>query len=85
MVNESLTYDADGRVTPDPEDERLAVFKEGWRKAVRGEEYGETAHEKLSWHNLGWRMGTLFGETSTELKDELYMWCVRQQKETIDG
>lgn len=29
---------------------------------------------------LGWRMGRLFGETDEELIDELYDWCVRQQK-----
>lgn len=83
MVNESLTYEADDRVIPDPEEERLAVFEEGWRKAVNGDEYGEHAHERLSWHNLGWRLGTLFGETSPELKAELYRWCVRQQQEAV--
>lgn len=81
MVNEALTYEDDGRVFPDPDDQRLEVFKEGWRKATSGEEYGEKAHNELSWHNLGWRLGKLFGETSGELKDEMYMWCVEQQRE----
>lgn len=79
MVNESLTYEEDGRIVPDPADERLDVFKEGWRKATTGEEYGDHAHQTLSWHNLGWRLGKLFGETPDELKEEMYHWCVKQQ------
>ena len=81
MVNESLTYEEDGRVVPDPDDQRLAVFKEGWRKANTGEEYGENAHRVLSWHNLGWRLGTLSGETSAEMQYKMYMWCVDEQRE----
>lgn len=81
MVNEALTYEEDDRVFPDPDDQRLDVFKEGWRKANQGEEYAENAHKELSWHNLGWRLGKLFGETSNELKDGMYMWCVKQQRE----
>ena len=84
MVNEALTFETDGRVVPDPEDQRLDVFKEGWRKATGGEEYGEHAHEELSWHNLGWRLGKLFGETATELQTEMYRWCVTQQREAQD-
>lgn len=84
MVNEALTFEEDSRVIPEPEDQRLDVFKEGWRKASTGEEYGEHAHEELSWHNLGWRLGKLFGETSIERKNELYHWCVEQQKEALE-
>jgi len=35
----------------------------------------------LSWHNLGWRMGMLFGDASGKLKREIYMWCVDRQRE----
>jgi len=82
MEYHGLTYDdeQDIRVHPDPEDDRLGAFKAGWTEAQKGEEYNADTLEQLSWHNLGWRLGMLFGETSTELKEELYLWCVSQQK-----
>lgn len=84
MEYHGLTYDEeqDIRVVPDPKDNRLGSFKAGWSEAEKGTEYTEETLQRLSWHNLGWRLGMLFDETPTELKEELYMWCVEQQKET---
>ncbi|SEH59404.1 hypothetical protein SAMN05192561_11055 [Halopenitus malekzadehii] len=75
-------WDEDQRVFPEPGNDRLGSFKAGWTKAENGQEFGQRALNGLSWHNLGWRLGMLFGETPTELKEELYQWCVQQQKET---
>jgi hypothetical protein len=72
--------DEDQRVFPEPGND--GSFKAGWTKAENGEEFGPRALEGLSWHNLGWRLGMIFGETPTELKEEIYRWCVEQQKET---
>lgn len=75
-------WDEDQRVFPEPGNDRLGSFKAGWTKAENGEEFGQRALEGLSWHNLGWRLGMIFDETPTELKEELYRWCVEQQKES---
>jgi len=75
-------WNKDQRVFPEPGNDRLGSFKGGWTKAEQGEEFGPRALEGLSWHNLGWRLGMIFEDTPTELKEELYQWCVEQQKET---
>lgn len=82
MVDDGLTYEPeqDIRVNPEVDGDRLGSFKAGWTKAEDGETFTAETLEQLSWHNLGWRLGTLFGETPTELKAELYDWCVRQQQ-----
>lgn len=84
---EGLTYDEDIRVAPDldsdgDENDRIGSFKAGWTKAENGEEFGSNTYESLSWHNLGWRLGKLFGESTPELKRELYEWCVKQQEQS---
>jgi len=75
-------WEEDQRVFPEPGNDRIGSFKAGWTKAEQGEEFGPRALEGLSWHNLGWRLGMIFDETPTELKKELYQWCVEQQKAT---
>lgn len=81
-----VTYDdnKDDRVFPRPRDDRLESFKAGWAKAIEGGNIQPSTLRNLSWHNLGWRMGMLFGETSGELKRELYMWCTDHQLETAE-
>jgi len=87
---EGLNYDPDQdiRVHPNPDvspeeddESRLRSFKAGWTKAEKGEEFTSDTLEKLSWHNLGWRLGMLSNGASGELKRDLYLWCVRQQHE----
>ncbi|MFA9517208.1 hypothetical protein ACERIT_08325 [Halopenitus sp. H-Gu1] len=72
----------DQRVFPRPGNDRLGSFKGGWTKAENGEEFGPRALNGLSWHNLGWRLGMIFEDTPTDLKKELYQWCVEQQRVT---
>jgi hypothetical protein len=36
----------------------------------------------LTWNNLGWRLGYMFGPTSDEMIGAIYDWCVRQQQST---
>lgn len=45
------------------------------------EDFGERAFRVLSRKNLGYRFGLLFGETSEQLQEELYYWCVEQMRE----
>ena len=77
-----LIFDEDVRHTnPDATGHRRGRFKAVWRKAVDGADYGESTLERLTWQNLGWRLGKLFGKADDSLKNELYDWCVRQQSE----
>jgi hypothetical protein len=77
-----LRFDRDIRSTdPNETGHRKARFCEGWRKGAVGERYGEESLKELTWDNLGYRLGTLFSDTSPGLVDELYDWCVRQQRE----
>jgi hypothetical protein len=77
-----LRFERDIRSTePDQTAHRQARFREGWRKGAAREQYGERSLRELTWDNLGYRLGVLFSETSSELMDELYDWCVRQQRE----
>ncbi|WP_439025780.1 hypothetical protein [Haloarchaeobius sp. DT45] len=81
-INRGLLYEVDERRIVEPDDEEaLEVFLSGWSKAVppEGEDYGERAFETLSWPNLGYRLGLLFGPTSRDLKEDLYHWCVKKQ------
>lgn len=64
---------------PDQDGHRQAQFRMGWRQAALGEQMQPEALARLTWRNLGYRLGALFGATSPELIDELYGWCVRQQ------
>ena len=83
-INKGLLYEEDGRRVLEPgDDEAFGVFETGWSSAVTagGEDYGENAFRELSWHNLGYRLGLLFGRTSREQKEKLYYWCVEQMGE----
>jgi hypothetical protein len=76
----SVSYMRDARdTTPDRDGRRRAQFHMGWRRAVAGEAMQVSALERLTWQNLGYRLGALFGATAPELIDAHYDWCVRQQ------
>jgi hypothetical protein len=75
-----LAFSRDVRVTdPDQTAHRLARFRDGWRNAISGQAYTEKTLGDLTWENLGYRLGKLFGETSPLLIDQMYEWCVHQQ------
>ena len=78
MAIVSYTYDARDTM-PNRDGRRRAQFHMGWRRAVAGEAMQAPALERLTWQNLGYRLGALFGATSSELIDAHYDWCVRQQ------
>lgn len=80
IVSSELTYDEDVRVVAPDANYRRGRFKAGWNKSVDGAEMG-AALDQLTWENLGWRLGKLFDDTSEELQEELYVWCVKQQVE----
>ena len=45
------------------------------------QDYTPDTLKTLTWDNLGYRLGKLFGETSDELIEKIYNWCVEQQKQ----
>ncbi len=60
---------------------RRRNFKQGWTRAVEGQEY-EAVLEQLTWNNLGWRLGKLFGPTPDDLRDDILDWCAEQHDRT---
>ncbi len=65
---------------PNESGHRRARFRQGWTKAVDGNVYGDAALGELTWDNLGYQLGKLFGETTDEMIEQQYEWCVRQQR-----
>jgi hypothetical protein len=85
-----LTYDEqDNQLSPPAEDNDLfETFEDGWKKAANGKKLDDPRYNSLSWHNLGWRLGRLFdynsdNSTSSDLRHELYLWCVKQQQDAV--
>lgn len=76
-----LDFETDVRSKdPDQNAHRLSRFRQAYRKGAAGETYGTRTLQRLTWDNLGWRLGKLFGPAEEELIEELYDWCVRQQQ-----
>ena len=61
-----LSYERDIRKPPD--NRRRGQFRAGWFGTVSE----ETLKQKLTWHNLGHRMGRHFGSQSDEQIDEVF-------------
>ena len=76
---EDLEYETDRR--QNITDGRRRNFKQGWTRAVEGQEYQDVL-EELTWNNLGWRLGKMFGETPDDLREEILDWCVEQRNAT---
>jgi hypothetical protein len=69
---------------PNDTGRREAQFHEGWRRAIEGQCYQEETLRQLTWNNLGYRLGKLFGATSADHLDQMYDWCVRQQSRRVE-
>ena len=83
-----VDYEEDWR-QENPGSDRQGAFKRGWGAAVKGEEESSRYNDdpeltNLTWDNLGYRLGRLFGPTSPELQQELFEWCVAQQEEDTE-
>jgi len=83
QIIDGLSYKEDIRYTePDENEFRKAQFKRGWQ-AAQGQSYGSEALAKLTWNNLGYRIGKLLGTASADLIDRMYDLCVEQQKSKV--
>ncbi len=54
-----IRYDHDDRRPSD--NLRKGQFKAGWKAGVAGARYDEQTLLRLTWHNLGYRLGLAFG------------------------
>lgn len=73
-----LMYETDKRKPLDKDRER--TFHRGWEDAIEEGSYSEGTFNKLSWQNLGNRLGCLFGDVPVEMRDELMFWAERQRR-----
>lgn len=85
MSKTLLDYEENQR-QENPGSDRQGAFKRGWGAAVKGENESSRYNDdpelnNLTWDNLGYRLGRLFGDTSDELQQGLFEWCVDQQNE----
>lgn len=71
-------YEEDIRKPLDSSRER--TFHQGWQDALESGPYNEGTFNRLSWQNLGNRLGCLFGDVPDEMRDELMFWAERQRR-----
>ena len=77
---DGLRYEEDIRNTdPNQSHHRRTRFLQGWKNAENEQEYVNDTLDSLTWENLGYRLGVLFGTTDEAEKISMYDWCVRQQ------
>jgi hypothetical protein len=70
---------------PNEDHYRLARFKVGWRHAAKNKYiYGRRALDKLTWQNLGNRLGAILGSMPEDLQEEMYDLCVKLQAELVN-
>jgi hypothetical protein len=86
---DGLSYKDDER-RKEPNNRRKGAFKTGWAVGVTYRRDGyvpkkhelkcslETLTKKLTWWNLGYRLGRLLDESSVELQAEIYDLLERQ-------
>ncbi|WP_157972507.1 hypothetical protein [Saliphagus sp. LR7] len=72
----------------EPGSDRQGAFKRGWTAAVKDLRANDESSkysdgpppEELTWDNLGYRLGSVFGETDDDLRQELFEWCKKKQE-----
>ena len=80
---DGLSYERDIRhEEPNENKYRFGTFKQGWAEAIdaKRQPYNEETLRDLTWKNLGYRLGKIFGPTSPDQIEQMYDWCVRQQQ-----
>jgi len=73
-----MAYEDDQRKPLDSDRER--TFHRGWNDALDSGAYSEGVFNTLSWQNLGNRLGCIFGDVPTEMREELMFWAERQRR-----
>ena len=66
-----LTYGKDHRKPPDGW--RRGQFRRGWNQAAAGQSMSQsTLDDRLTWNNLGYRLGMAFGPASAATIDAVF-------------
>lgn len=77
-----LSFEYDDRA--DPDDARQMQFFRGFRQALAGRPYTAETLRKLTWNNLGWRLGRIYGSGGEAMVDELWNRCVERYRRDDD-
>jgi hypothetical protein len=68
---EEFEFNTDGRNSPD--EQRRTRFRVGWEDAtVRDKAYSDSSLAKLTWSNLGYRLGKMFGVRAEDEMNEVF-------------
>ena len=79
-----LKYEKD--VRSNPNNHRKAQFKTGWLDAVIHKEiYSFSTLKRLTWRNLGYRMGQRFGEKATDEINQVFDTFAEQYESVINS
>ena len=69
----ACVYERDERKAPDAH--RHSKFLVGWKDAtLHNKTYEATAFKRLTWKNLGYRLGQYFGACETTQQDEVFVY-----------
>lgn len=80
----TLDYAEDRRESPN--ERRLGQFRVGWKEGVQSEiVYAEGTLRRLTWRNLGYRLGRLFGEELDIEMDGVYFLLAGLYELNEDG
>lgn len=81
---DGLTFSEDIRaIMPHPDADHCQNFREGWNKGARKEHYEDErkALDRLTWENLGYRLGWILGSASEPFIDAMFSMCSLLQHE----
>jgi hypothetical protein len=82
-IFDSLRYSADHRRAPD--ESRFRKFHKGWQDAIanKAKPYTDNSLSKLTWQNLGYRLGKHFGAQSPEkIREVFHYFAQRYDKDS---
>lgn len=68
---------------------RLRAFRTGWTDAVNGRQFTADTLSRVTWTNVGWRIGQVIGPTSQDIQEQLFTLLAdlqtAQQRSVPDG
>lgn len=66
----------------DPSPSHLRAFRLGWKHGAERRGYGDTALDRLSWQNLGNRLGLELGHVGAEEQERAFEILARHLQQT---
>ncbi len=58
--------------TDDEARNRLRAFRSGWTDAVNGRQFTPDTLTRVTWTNVGWRIGQVIGQTNQDVQEQLF-------------